>query len=307
MASSGSLGPTFGQWLLALFLQAILYGMGLLQVYLYFFWYHKDSWTIKASVIAITFFESFEMASYFSASYSYLIDGFGNRQNLRIYNWQTMAALLTVYLSTFVAQIYFAHCIYRLHQKSKVIPIIIVVLALACLGGGIGQVVRNIRVTGFPNLHETTATRTIQAVFALACDILITGALCWRLNQNRTGIQSTNTLLNYLIMTAVNRGVLTMITAALNIILFSAKPGTFYFMPGSSSAANALYMNSMLATLNTREYARGLHAQGEHVSMGTYRAAGGLSVSVTTETHKDNRIAPHELEDPDARDGKFVL
>ncbi|KAJ6619295.1 hypothetical protein B0H10DRAFT_2216990 [Mycena sp. CBHHK59/15] len=101
-----------------------------------------DSWTIKASVIAITFFESFEMASYFSASYSYLIDGFGNRQNLRIYNWQTMAALLTVYLSTFVAQIYFAHCIYRLHQKSKVIPIIIVVLALACLGGGIGQVVR---------------------------------------------------------------------------------------------------------------------------------------------------------------------
>lgn len=33
-------------------------------------------------------------------------------------------------------------------------------------------------------------TRTVQAVFALAGDILITVALCWRLNSSKTGLQS---------------------------------------------------------------------------------------------------------------------
>ncbi|KAJ7126229.1 hypothetical protein C8R44DRAFT_122057 [Mycena epipterygia] len=225
MATS-SLDSTFGQWLLALFLQSILYGTGVLQVYLYFFWYHKDHWGIKSAVILITVFETFEIATFFSATYSYLIDGFGDKENLTVYNWQTMASLAGVYASTFVAQMYFASQIYRLHSKNKVIPVVINLLAL----GSLAQIIRDLNATGFTNLHETTVTRALQASFALACDVLITVALCFRLNKQRTGLQSTNTLLNWLILTAINRGVLTMVSAALNLILFFAKPNTFYFM-----------------------------------------------------------------------------
>lgn len=105
-------------------------------------------------------------------------------------------------------------------------------------------------------------TDNLQASFALAADVLITFGLCWRLNKNRGGIQSyvggvsrnatlmncrTNKILNFLIMTAINRGVFTMIFAALNMILvrssaiksgirlidhpqFITQPQKFYFM-----------------------------------------------------------------------------
>lgn len=70
----------------------------------------------------------------------------------------------------------------------------------------------------------------------------------------------TNRMINFLIIMAVNRGVLTMITALLNIVLvrtlarsriiadictrFLAKPGTFYFMlmVESSGKCNAFIL-----------------------------------------------------------------
>ncbi|KAJ7126261.1 hypothetical protein C8R44DRAFT_874624 [Mycena epipterygia] len=256
------LAPTFGQWLVALFLQSVLYGAGILQVYLYFFWYHKDSWTIKTAVILITIFETFEMGVFFSATYSYLIDGFGDFDNLNAYSWQALASLAGIYASTLVAQFSDVH--------------------------------------GFPNLHETTVTRTLQAAFALAADILITAALCWRLNKQRTGIQSTNVLLNWLITTAVNRGVLTMLSAALNLILFSAKPRTFYFIVWILLSGK-FYMNSMLATLNTRQYARELYGNSMSMSMGPLGTATEpqFNVQVTRSVIRDEGVAPG--------DGKFKL
>lgn len=106
----------------------------------------------------------------------------------------------------------------------------------------------------------------LQAACTLAADILITVGLSWRLNSARSGVQSsvsflptdhsdahpfahrTNKLLNFLIINAINRGILTMLTALLNMILvrppvlptglddselnlqFLTEPGTFYFM-----------------------------------------------------------------------------
>jgi len=291
---ASSLTPTFGMFFLGQVLQAMLYGMALLQVYLYFFWYRRDTWFIRISVVLITIFESFEMAIFTSSAYSYLIDGFGNFHNLTQWNWQVRLTLLGVYLSTYVAQFYFAHCIYRLHWKDKITPALILVLATTCFGAGIGQVVRISQIQGFQELGDTTVTRTLQAVSALTCDILITGALCWRLNASRTGIQSTNKVLNYLIMTAINRGVMTMISAGLNIILFSAKPGTFYFMLWVLLSGK-FYMNSMMAMLNTRTYAAGLQGTIVDISMSHVKTSdpsqSGVSVAVTREAHVDNYSA----------------
>ncbi|KAF7342884.1 hypothetical protein MSAN_02004800 [Mycena sanguinolenta] len=251
------LAPTFGVFFVTLFLQTILYGIGLLQAWLYFFWYPKDGWFIKTSVVLITLFETVAVVFFFIAGYLYLIDGFGDFHNLTLWNVPIRLVLVFTYLTTFIAQVYFARCIYRFHPADKIIPIVILVLACGCLGAGIGQVVANFQIKGFQELGRTKPTRTIQAVLALAGDILITVALIWRLNSSKGGIQSTHKVLNYLILTAINRGVLTMISAALNLILFSVKSGTFYFMLWVLLGGK-FYMNSMLATLNTRDFASGM-------------------------------------------------
>ncbi|KAJ7175052.1 hypothetical protein C8R43DRAFT_1119077 [Mycena crocata] len=163
-------------------------------------------------------------------------------------------------------------------------------------GGGIAQVVLVGKLKEFKELPKTSAASNTQAALALSCDILITVGLCWRLNTNRTGIQSTNKLLNFLIMTAVNRGVVTMVAALLNMILFLTQPGTLYFML-MLLISGKLYMNSMLAMLNTRQHAHSVGKFGvtaiEHISMPTFSSGpsanqvAGISISTSTETDDD--------------------
>ncbi|KAJ7766318.1 hypothetical protein DFH07DRAFT_769863 [Mycena maculata] len=50
---AASLENTMGIWLVALFLAAILHGMGLIQAGLYFLWYPNDKWGLKLTVICV--------------------------------------------------------------------------------------------------------------------------------------------------------------------------------------------------------------------------------------------------------------
>ncbi|KAJ6509111.1 hypothetical protein DFH09DRAFT_1374795 [Mycena vulgaris] len=299
---AGPLDSTYGIWLITLFLQTILYGMGLLQAYLYFFWYSKDSWAIKNTVILVVFLESFQLTTLFASTYHYLIDGFGNfPQLLQIY-WMSLAQLLATYLSAFVVQIYFAYCIYLLHKKDLILPLAILVSSLVAVGAGIGkgQVVVAAKLVSYVELDKVKTTTAINCAFSVVSDTLITAGLSWRLHSARTGIQATNNLLNYLIGFAINRGMLTMITAILELVLFFALPGTFYFF-AMIWFSGKLYMNSMLATLNTRQHALKQQHGGDHLYMGSVSGSQSrppgqhVQVTVTTEENRD-RV-----------DGKFML
>ncbi|KAJ7643021.1 hypothetical protein DFH06DRAFT_1333806 [Mycena polygramma] len=159
----------------------------------------------------------------------------------------------------------------------------------------IGQVVLCIRLGEYSKIGATKVTDNLQAAAALAADGLITFGLCWRLNQGRGGIQSTNKMLNFLIMTAVNRGGCTIIFAALNIILFFSRPGTFDFML-VIFISDKFYMNSMLAMLNTRRYAVNVGgAEGmivQHLSLPVFEAnphvmTNTVSISISTTQQTD--------------------
>ncbi|KAF7362812.1 hypothetical protein MVEN_00631000 [Mycena venus] len=303
------LGPTFGIWLVALLLQSILYGMGLLQAYLYFFWYPKDNWGFKGTVATMTILETFQTAMFFAAVYTLLIDGFGDLDKLALIPWQAAAQLLAVYASTFVAQAYFSYCIYLLHKENAILPALVVMLALVGLGGGIAQVILVVRVKEFGQLSKTSAATNTQAALALICDVLITVGLCWRLHSNRSGLpssdisrlshplskltsaDSTNRVLNFLITTAINRGVLTMLTAVTNMILFLAKPRIFYFQL-MLLLSGKFYMNS--STPRQHAFGKFTNAGVEHISLlvfstSTPENANAVSnVSVTRETQLDN-------------------
>ncbi|KAF7343065.1 hypothetical protein MVEN_01736900 [Mycena venus] len=284
---------TNGIWLIAVFLEAILQGMGLLQCFLYFIWYPRDPWIVKGTVIAMLVVECIQMGAAFSNVYAWLITGFGDFDNLDIIHREDMLQLTALYLSTFIAQAHFARCIYQLHKRNIVLPVIVFLLAVIALGGGIGQVILATGVKRYSELGKTSVTTNLQAAFALAADMLISFGLCWRLSQNRGGIQSTNKILNFLIMTAINRGVFTVLLAGLNIVLFVSQPGTFYFML-ALLISDKVYMNSMLAMLNTRQYAVQLPGTTlvEHISMSAFSAKNrtiqtGISVSTVQETQHD--------------------
>ncbi|PPR01334.1 hypothetical protein CVT24_006336 [Panaeolus cyanescens] len=98
-------------------------------------------------------------------------------------------------------------------------------------------------------------THALQSTATLVCDLLITGSLLSRLNSTKTGIKATNTMLDKLMINAVNRGGLTALAAALNLFLFVALPNSLWFLIGLFLSSK-LYMNSALAFLNSRRHLR---------------------------------------------------
>ncbi|TFK37071.1 hypothetical protein BDQ12DRAFT_685763 [Crucibulum laeve] len=263
------LDSTYGIWLVALFLETMLYGAGLLQAWLYFHWYSKDHW----GTLQITWF--------FASTYICLIDNFGNFPALLVINWR--------YLSAFIVQLYFAYCIYSLNKKKLVAPILIVILVLVEMA----LTVKTIELGSFTFLTDTKAIFTLHSSAAAACDIVITFSLVRTLGKRKRGIRSTNSMLNMLIINAINRGMLTTICAALNMILFLALPGQFFFFYRS-----LVYMNSALSTLNSRQHilnkSSELEWQSIPIGMTTSsravdgsREATHIQVTVDSETYPD--------------------
>jgi len=250
---SSSLDSTYGFWLVAIWLQTLLQGCALLQAWLYFHWYSKDHWGIKTMVVILVVIETFQIVVFFQVTYFYLIDGFGKFAALFLIHWQDSAQLLATFLSAFIVQMYFGYCIFVLNRKNKIIPIIIVVLALTEIGSGIAQTINTVKLTSFTQLDGTKAVMTLQSAATLLCDAMITCSLVYTLRNHKGNFRSTDSILNTLMIYAINRGVLTAICAALNLILFLALPGTFYFFIGLELSGK-LYVNSALATLNSRNH-----------------------------------------------------
>ncbi|KAJ7271036.1 hypothetical protein C8J57DRAFT_1508000 [Mycena rebaudengoi] len=252
------LGPTYGAWLVSLFLEAILYGMGALQCFLYFQWW-SDGWRIKIPVIAAMAFETIQIVFFFHSTYSRFVERFGFIQTDLL--WSDSVQLLANYLSAFTVQIYFASRIYQLtnerigYNSSRSGIYIVLGLAVTGVAAGITQTILTYKLRSFLKLEETKAITTLQTAASLACDVVITVYLCVFLHRNKTGILKTNTMLNTLIINAVNRGMLTSISAAATMILFLVTPNTFWFFLGLAPNSK-FYLNSMLATLNTRRHIR---------------------------------------------------
>ncbi|CAK5274603.1 unnamed protein product [Mycena citricolor] len=284
---------TYGAWLIGLFLETILYGSGLLQTWLYFIWWPMDGWEIKGPVLTVFCLETAQVLLFFRSTCVRFIDNFGTYQETLI--WSDSSQLLAnaspllcrthlndlatvsflVFGSTVSSSIsprrpsltsasYFASRLYRLtaegvrlYRPARWGIHVIVFLALLQVAAGIAQTIVSWRVHFYAKLDSTKAVTTLQTAASFACDVGITVYLCIFLSQNKGGVlmKRTRHLLNTLIMNAINRGMLTALASALTMILFLALPDTFWFFL-SMAPSSKLYMNSMLATLNMRQYIR---------------------------------------------------
>jgi len=251
------LDSTYGILLITLFLENILYGCGLLQTWLYFHWYPKDHWGIKTMVILLVIFETLQITLFFVATYQCLITNFGNMPGLGVITWFDETQMLASYLSAYTVQLYFAYCLYMLTGKQKFAPILIVVLALTSIAAGLAQITITLkRSTLFLHWQDIQIVPYIlQSAATLACDIAITVSLLLNLSGHKKEniFSATNNILDKLMVNAINRGVLTALCAAINMILFFSMPNTFWFLIGMLLSGK-LYMNSALATLNSRQY-----------------------------------------------------
>ncbi|KAJ7437653.1 hypothetical protein B0H11DRAFT_2361374 [Mycena galericulata] len=128
-------------------------------------------------------------------------------------------------------------------------------LAILQISAGIAQAVLSYGLHSYSKLGQTATAGSF------ACDMVITVYLCYFLARNKNEMSRSNTMLNTLMVNAINRGILTALSSGLTLGLFLGYRVTFWFL--LSLAPNSkLYMNSMLAMLNMRQHVRDKIDQG---------------------------------------------
>ncbi|TDL19123.1 hypothetical protein BD410DRAFT_842368 [Rickenella mellea] len=223
-----SLGETYGAALIGLVVSAVLYGLTVLQTYHYYRTYPRDSKNMK-------WFVGVMWAGDTEVGIISLIQTDAN-------------AVVGVGV-----QMFFARRVWKI-SRQKFLTAVIFVLSTIHGTLGIYFTTQAFILKSFAKYKSLTWVTCVGLGSAAAADILIAVSLCYYLHKSRTGFVRTDTLITTLMMYAINTGLLTSIAATLSV--FAAMPNNFVWMSFFWSLGR-LYINSFLATLNSRERMRG--------------------------------------------------
>ncbi|KAI3603794.1 hypothetical protein WG66_006693 [Moniliophthora roreri] len=245
------MGYTFGAFLLAVIVSSCLYGVMCLQTW-YYFRNYNDRLLLRGIVLAILALETIHITLAIHAIYHYLILNFGNPFALVEEVCILKATIPATVLITTIVHLFYAARIYQLsHQRDWWTPTIVCILKAIEFAVTINAA----RVRFYIAIAENERVMTMAIAgfaSAVANDIVCAVALSYYLHTSRSGIKSTDTLINKLIAYAIHNGALTSLTSISIVVLIAPKPKNLVYFSMFEVIGN-LYANSLLSTLNSRK------------------------------------------------------
>ncbi|TFK48121.1 hypothetical protein OE88DRAFT_544486 [Heliocybe sulcata] len=262
------LADTFALMLIAFFIDAVLYGAGILLASQYFQRYPNDPLSSRLTVLSMAVVMTVQICTYFAWVYYAFIDSFGQFTKIDIMIPFAVTQLLAIYIVAFISQCFFAVRVWRLSHHNIWLTGWVALLAGLQITAGIAQTTLSAKVGRFSALASTERVTTIQSAATAACDLSITIILITLFHTSRTGIKRTDTLLNRLIVFAINRGALTTLAAFFNMLFFVVFPATFIFMLPLLPSGQ-LYLISVTTALISRHTIADESSRGANVSAGS--------------------------------------
>ncbi|EJD03594.1 uncharacterized protein FOMMEDRAFT_145868 [Fomitiporia mediterranea MF3/22] len=249
-------GALWGPPLIATFVAAIVYGISVLQTFYYYSHHGKrdgPGWLIL--VAAIFVLDSAAMGLFMYCAYYYSIMSWGIPEMLDpdVKEFPT-EYIITTFLA-FIVQNFYINTI-RALRAPIIITILLFLTSLTAFSAGLIlpavqlklAFIHTIVVAPLNHLAFNIARGT-----ALACDVGIVIVLCWLFSIRKTGVRRANNVLDALIMFSVQRGVLQAIVQTGEVLAYAIKSDGIYFLP-FHVIVSRIYCNSLLATLNSRDY-----------------------------------------------------
>ncbi|KAJ6565803.1 hypothetical protein DFH09DRAFT_1314589 [Mycena vulgaris] len=242
----------FGPMLIGVLLNTLLYGVMLVQAFLYYHRYKSDRAWFRYLILYLVVVETANWICDVGLIYEPLIIRYATPEALRVSPFLLRPdAVLTVLVSTPV-QLFIAWRV-RVLTRSFVLPSIICLLALASLGGGIATstiVSLHPEYAAFAGFHAEVIT---WLVASSACDVFLTSSLVYSLWIRKSNVIASDSYINKIIRLTVHTGLITATAALLDMLLFIAIPGkTLNFM--FDFPLSKLYTNSLISTLNARAW-----------------------------------------------------
>ncbi|PIL34892.1 hypothetical protein GSI_02679 [Ganoderma sinense ZZ0214-1] len=144
---------------------------------------------------------------------------------------------------------FFAYRIWSLSKGKIVLVATILLCALSSCSLGLVIALR-MYIDSYIISLATVRMRIIAStgsVLSMICDITLMISLCYYLHSKRTGFRKTDSIINQLIVYAVNRGALTVLCQAGEMVAMIFLPGRFIFIP-FALVGPKLYCNTLFAT-----------------------------------------------------------
>ncbi|PBK66753.1 hypothetical protein ARMSODRAFT_977318 [Armillaria solidipes] len=253
-----SLGMAMGGPLAGLSITAMLYGISIPQLVIYYRRYPNDPPLFRYSIVLLWILDTLQLALISSALYFYLVTSHGNYQALLKFTW-TLRSQNTVSRVIVVGiQALYAVRIWK----------------LSLCGGYLGveleetlpdAIYASYIVQDFLSLSSVSVP--ISTVFATTAvtDIVIAGVMCFCLHKGReiTRVSSTIKIIVTLMRLVIMSGLTTSVCSFLVLFSIIAWPDSLIFLafdmiiskPPSvtNPALSTVYMNSLLAMLNYRK------------------------------------------------------
>lgn len=256
MSELSHIKSTLGAILVGCVLSAALSGMTIVQTFLYFRLLPKDPPRVKFMVIGLFLLDTSHAALMCASTWEYLILNFGNEaiaDNIPISIALTVAFTAGI---TFIVQLFFSHRVFQLSRKNWCITVPLVMLSCGRLGAALVSTTKMGELESFHLFVEGYGyVFTLGLSQACVVDIGITAAMCYYLHTSRTGSGETDHLIDAIMLYTFNNGALTCVTTIISMICWLAMPRNLVFL-GLHFAISKLYVNSLLATLNSRRSIR---------------------------------------------------
>lgn len=256
--ASIDLSLSWGSLLAGTFASLILYGVSILQTFIYYVQYPKDRTPLKLLVAVVLLLDTLHQFLACAGLWSYLVQYYGDFANLAVMHPPLLLATVVTSLVSFVVQSFFIWRIWSLstgHFK-WIIPLILMPFVTAQPVLSIYYTVKGLITPAIEAVSGPLLTTVANASngTAAAVDITIAIMLCVLLAMGRTGFSGrTDRMLLRLIIVSVNTGIWTALFGLLAVILLVTLPQDLVFS-GFYFPLCTLYCNMLLASLNVRRF-----------------------------------------------------
>ncbi|KAF9463872.1 hypothetical protein BDZ94DRAFT_575659 [Collybia nuda] len=270
------LDSTLGAAFLGNLAAAIFYGITCVQTFIYFKKNYRDTTAFRLLIFFLWLIDTFHLALITHGLYYYLISNYGNLVVIASPTWSIVVQVYVTIISDGIIRAIFGRRVWLITERNKFIAAAIFLTSAFTCVSGIIFATRVFAVGSFANFSQISYLLYMALGGGVVADILIAGSLCISLSRTRTGFKQTDSIVVVLMMYTINTSLLTTVCSAACFITYAIWPREFTFIGIYFSLSKRIYssllsrqnnsllttfpavfLNSLLATLNSRDSLKG--------------------------------------------------